>query len=283
MKNLFLTFLMLAGFSLFADDLYVNSSGLEGTYYTIQEAVDAAEDGDNIYISTVGTYSEDVTVDKTLFLVAAVPDEYYTLSGEIQILTDPGIEVTIIGMNTGSVTGQGGVNGEKVVVNIISSFVSSIDFQGPNVYNYEVNVYDCEVYNDFKIRNGEVKGNTIADLSITNDYDSEVDTIKIMGNYLNEIVFSSTTHYFEICNNFVDNAYNNTQITKAINIQAWRTTAGGTNVIANNTIYSFATYTSYSNATSYGIYFDYSDDGQNLVIVNNFIDTYSYSSYSSSY
>ena len=38
---------------------------------------------------------------------------------------------------------------------------------------------------------------------------------------------------------------------------AWRTTAGGTNVIANNTIYSFATYTSNSNATSYGIYFDY--------------------------
>ena len=41
MKNLFLTFLLLVGFSAFADDLYVNSSGIEGTFYTIQEAVDA--------------------------------------------------------------------------------------------------------------------------------------------------------------------------------------------------------------------------------------------------
>ena len=116
---------MLAGFSVFADDLYVNSSGLEGTYYTIQEAVDAASDGDNIYVSTVGTYSEDITVDKTVFIVAAVPDELFTLAGSIIISSmNTGIEVTIIGLNNGSVScSNANGSGSKIIVNVYTHLI----------------------------------------------------------------------------------------------------------------------------------------------------------------
>ena len=45
-----------------AADLYVNGSGNANTYATIQGAVNASSSGDNIYVATVGTYSENVTI-----------------------------------------------------------------------------------------------------------------------------------------------------------------------------------------------------------------------------
>ena len=271
MKNLFLTFLMLAGFSLFADDLYVNSSGLEGTYYTIQAAVDAAEDGDNIYIATVGTYSEDVTVDKTLFLVAAVPDEYFTLSGDILISNSvPEIEVSIIGLNNGSVKSVGSSTSSEIVVNVISSFVSEIS----GGLGFEFNVYDTEVYNDFVISNGSVKGSIVDLLDVTGDYSSvPTDTVQIMGSRLGAINWVNDEHYFEICNNYMTGSTESSD--SKVDIANFKNTSGGTNMIANNTIIV-------PSATNIGIFFDNDSDGQNLVIVNNYISInyYDYMIYS---
>jgi len=290
MKNLFLTFLMLTGFSLLADDLYVNSSGLDGTYYTIQEAVDAANDGDNIYISTVGTYSEDVLINKTVFLIAGVPDEQFTLSGEIQITAGSGpFEATIIGMNNGSVVSSGADPSDKVTVNLISSFISSVNF----ATNYDVHLYDCIVYNSTTIRNGQVKGSTLSSLTISGDNSSNTDTVKIMGNYINSIYYSNTDHYFEICNNMIDgyvtpdNYDSNFQYHSPLYINNWNTTGGGTNLISNNTIISDLTLYYNNQIYAYGIRFDYGTDGQNVVIVNNYIFTEanntSYSSYDHTY
>ena len=262
---------MLAGFSVFADDLYVNSSGLEGTYYTIQEAVDAANAGDNIYIATVGTYSEDVVVDKTLFLIAAVPDELFTLSGEIQFNCPNGSEVTIIGLNNGSV-GANITGDDDIKINIISSLVSAINFGAYS--GYEVNVYNSTVYNAFTIKNGQVKGNIINTLNVSDDALTDNDTIKIMGNYMKDLDYSNDSHYFEICNNFIDGSSQPSDL--PFSITDWRTTSGGTNLISNNTI-TFYEVNSYSSA--YGIYFSNNSDGQNLVIANNYIEC-TYESYS---
>ena len=288
MKNLFLTFLMLTGFILFADDLYVNSSGLDGTYYTIQEAVDAANDGDNIYISTVGTYSEDVLINKTVFLVAGVPDEQFTLSGEIQITAGSGpFEATIIGMNNGSVVSSGADPSDKVTVNVISSFISSVNFGN----NYDVHLYDCTVYNSTTIRNGQVKGSTLSSLTISDDNPSSTDTVKIMGNYLNSIHYNNTVHYFEICNNMIDGDVDPDdydyafQYHNPLYINQWNNTGGGTNLISNNTIISLLTMCYNSNINAYGIRFGNASDGQNIVVVNNYIGVlanntcYSYNEY----
>ena len=91
-----------------AADLYVNGSGNANTYTTIQAAVNAANSGDNIYVATVGTYSENVSIsNKSLFIIAAVADEQFTLSGTFLLSPGTGNEVTIIGMYNGNVTCSG--------------------------------------------------------------------------------------------------------------------------------------------------------------------------------
>ena len=119
MKNFILTLILsVVLLNLSAADLYVNGSGNSGTYYTIQAAVNAASSGDNIYVATVGTYSEAVTIsNKTLFIIAAVADEEFTISGSFSIDPGSGNEVTIIGMYNGNITTSG-----SGTVNVISSF-----------------------------------------------------------------------------------------------------------------------------------------------------------------
>ncbi len=49
-----------------AADIYVNNSGQAGTYTTISSAIIAANSGDNIYISSYNSYTEDITIDKSV-------------------------------------------------------------------------------------------------------------------------------------------------------------------------------------------------------------------------
>ena len=270
MKKTILTLVMSASIMFtMAADLYVNGSGNANTYPTIQAAVDAANSGDNIYVATVGTYSENVSItNKTLFIIAAVADEQFTLSGSFTLSPGTGNEVTIIGMYNGNVTASG-----YGTVNLISSFISSISNTSGSL---KMNVYDCEVTNSFSIANGSVKGCTIlGGLTISDWSAANGDTIRIMGNHIeNGLIWSSSYAYFEICNNYLEVL--GTSTVYPLRITALQATPGGTNLIANNTIYST---TSYSN--SYGIYFQNLSNGQNLVIVNNYIKVEN--SYSNSY
>ena len=254
-----------------AADLYVNGSGNANTYPTIQGAVNAANSGDNIYVATVGTYSENVTItNKSLFIIAAVAAEEFTLSGSFTLSPGTGNEVTIIGLYNGNVTcsGSGGT------VNLISSFISSItgDPQVP------LNVYDCEVTNAFSMYTGSVKGNVI-DRLVVYSGGTTGDTLRIMGNYMTSLYWNSSSVYFEICNNYINGVSSASYYRKPVNIESLQATPGGTNLIANNTIDFNSSYA--SQYTQYGgIVFGYNvSNGQNLVIANNYIKN-NYSNYS---
>ena len=278
MKKTILTLVMSASIMFtMAADLYVNGSGNANTYPTIQGAVNASSSGDNIYVATVGTYSETVTVtNKSLFIMAAVADEQFTLSGSFSLSPGTGNEVTIIGMYNGNVTASG-----YGAVNLITSFISSISNTSGSL---KMNLYDCEVTNSFSIANGSVKGcEILGGLTISSQSAANGDTIRIMGNHIeNGLTWSSSYAYFEICNNFISYINNASYFSaKPINISSLQSTPGGTNVIANNTIYGYNNYyISSSNNYPYGIYFNGSltQNGQNLVIANNYIkldNTYS--------
>jgi len=287
MKKIILT-LTLAVSSLLtiAADIYVNGSGNANTYPTIQAAVNASSSGDNIYVATVGTYSEVVTVsNKSLFIMASIAGEEFTLSGSFTLSPGSGNEVTIIGMYNGNVTASG-----YGTVNLISSFISSISNNSGDI---KMNVYDCEVTNSFVIDNGSVKGCTIrGGLNITNDPGATGDTIRIMGNYIEGgMDWSSQSAYFEICNNYIENV-NTASSTQSIGIDVYyiQTSPGGTNLISNNTIktYGNSSHNFLSNGfnSAYviaGIRFYSTSNGQNLVIANNFLDvsnTYGNANYS---
>ena len=250
---------MLAGFSVFADDLYVNSSGLEGTYYTIQEAVDAASDGDNIYISTVGVFGEDVTITKSLYLIASIPEEEWTMAGDI-LISDPGykIEVTIIGLANGSVNTLNS-SYTSSVVNVISSTLTY--FNSGN--GWIGNVYNCLIENNISIDNGHIKSNIFnGSLTVGSDmYNVLTDTVQIIANKFNSssVTFGNDEHYMMICNNYFT--------TGRMTITDYRDLSGGTNLISNNTIFYYN-----NSGTSYAsIYINNSPyDGQNVIIANNY-------------
>jgi hypothetical protein len=273
MKKTILTLVMSVSIMFtMAADLYVNGSGNANTYPTIQGAVNASSSGDNIYVATVGTYSENVTIsNKSLFIIAAVADEQFTLSGSFTLSPGTGNEVTIIGMYNGNVSVSS--TSSTGTVNLISSFISSVS----NASGYlKMNIYDCEVTNSFSIANGSVKGcEILGGLTISSSSYAGGDTIRIMGNHIEDgLNWQSPYAYFEICNNYIE-YITTTAVTytpRALHITNFRSTPGGTNLIANNTIFSSQ---SYYNSNYYykphGIYFSGSTNGQNVVVVNNYI------------
>ena len=280
MKKTILTLVMSASIMFtIAADLYVNGSGNANTYPTIQGAVNASSSGDNIYVATVGTYSENVTIaSKSLFIIPAVADEQFTLSGSFTLSPGTGNEVTIIGMYNGNVTcsGSGGT------VNLISSFISSITGS-----SYKLNVYDCEVTNAFYIYTGSVKGNII-DRLVVSSGGTTGDTLRIMGNYMTSLDWNSGSVYFEICNNYIDGQASSSYSSRPVTIDGLQATPGGTNLFANNTINYQSGYNDQTcsyNGNSYSdniggiVFFSQVQNGQNLVIANNYIRNTTSSSY----
>ena len=263
MKKTILTLVMSASIMFtMAADLYVNGSGNANTYPTIQGAVNASSSGDNIYVATVGTYSENVTItNKSLFIIAAVADEQFTLSGSFTLSPGTGNEVTIIGMYNGNVTCSG-----YGTSNLITSFISSITGSSSGG---KLNVYDCEVTNAFTMYNGSVKGNIIDRLLVNSTTGATGDTIRIMGNYMTSLNWNSQYAYFEICNNYINGQASSNYAQYPVTIDYLQATPGGTNLIANNTI-DFATSSTSSNRG--GIVFSSAvSNGQNLVIANNYL------------
>ena len=247
MKNKILTliFSVCLG-SASAADLYVNGSGNANTYSTIQAAVNAAADGDNIYISTVGTFNEAVAIsNKSIFLIPAVAGEEYTIANGVSFSGGSSHETTIIGMWNASITHNSGV------LNIIDCDINSIS----SAYQVSAtNLYSSIVHNAANIR-GNISGCTFeSGLTFAPGYPVG----KACGNKIIGNLTVNSNGYMEISNNYVEGQ---------LIIQSLNITAGGANYINNNTI----------NSTTYGLVMPYSpyynNSYNNTLIVNNFIKT----------
>jgi len=199
MKKQLLTFaICLYSISSFATDLYVNSSGLPSTYATIQLAIDAASDDDNIYVSATETHNGPVTVDKSVYIVSDQSGLKFQLVGDV-IIGSNVEQVTIVGANGISVTSEDSAE-SRVEVNLISCSISALNIVHNN---YKVNVYDCYVGGTAIFNNGTIIGSELQNISIGNEVGVSVDTIKIIANKFQNFTCETEIHSIEIHNNYV--------------------------------------------------------------------------------
>tara|TARA_B100000683_G_scaffold263692_1_gene292296 strand:+ start:243 stop:1556 length:1314 start_codon:yes stop_codon:yes gene_type:complete len=166
--------------SVFATELKVYPNALAPDYSNIQDAVDAASDGDIIYIDTM-TYIGNVTIsDKAISLYPMRDEGMYTINGDLTIYINHNETVYIQGLSGGSVnvydTGSGGTNTSqeftrKIIFNgcYFSSTASVYNYVLAEIYYSEFNsyisMYDCELIgntfnNGVNIQDGTYAGET---------------------------------------------------------------------------------------------------------------------------
>ena len=260
-KQLLTLAICLSTISSFAADLYVNGSGLPNTYATLQAAIDAASDGDNIYISAIETHNGPVTVDKSVYIISDQSGSKFQLVGDV-IVGNNIDQVTIVGANGISVSSQNTAS-SRVHVNLISSSVSELSITHNN---YKVNIYDCFVGGTATFRNGVVIGSELSAISIQNESSVEVDTIKLIANEFETLNYNNQTHNFEIYNNFVHKYSGSYSNDYGLYFPSIPNNISSYGVIANNTIEA---------SSNDGIYFASSPSNfSGLTIVNNYFTAY---------
>ena len=255
-KQLLTLAICLSWISSFAADLYVNGSGLPSTYATLQAAIDAASDGDNIYVSATETHNGPVAVDKSVYIISDQSGSKFQLVGDV-IVGNNIDQVTIVGANGISVSSQNNAS-SRVQVNLISSSISELSITHNN---YKVNIYDCFVGGTATFRNGAVIGSELSAISIQNESSVEVDTIKLIANEFETLSYYNETHNFEIYNNFVNKYSGNYANSFGIGLYNIPSNLSSYGIIANNTIKS---------AYNDGLYIGSVANFSGLIIVNNY-------------
>jgi len=248
MKKQLLTFAMcLYSIGSFATDLYVNSSGLPSTYATLQLAIDAASDDDNIYVSATETHNGPVTVDKSVYIISDQSGLKFQLVGDI-IIGNNIDQVTIVGANGISVSSQNNA-GSRVEVNIISSSISALNISHNN---YKVNIYDCFVGGTATFKNGVIIGSELQNISIGNESGVSVDTIKIIANKFQNFTCETEIHNIEIYNNFINKIdFSNQDDQMGLYFLSIPSNQSRYATIANNTILYVNHQGAYSSSSNY--------------------------------
>ena len=125
---------LIALLSVNADDILVNESGLQGTYTTISDAVQAANPGDRILIAPqVSPYKEDTLfIDKNLTLMPAATNSFVTFDGHIKLTLDNIDNFTLIGFREAASEG------------LFKSVFSNINDTTNNTYSI-INIIDCRI------------------------------------------------------------------------------------------------------------------------------------------
>ena len=306
MKRLLLTFsAVLFTASMFAGNLLVKEYGVNGTYSTIQDAINAAQDGDTIIVfnKPSGQYwLEDLVISKEVFLENSDANQRFNLlDGDIRIDPQDGKKMFFLGIDLMSghkMYSNGGASdpANRCEINIMDCTMGEAEFADNNLH---MRILDSDI-STVSFRYGIMAGCVGSNLTVSKgDAASATDSLVIVGNknysgtidtycslrILNNMFYqaggdntASTSHY-NGCNS---NVYASEGYTNCLTISDANFNPMYSNIIANNTFYikenlnqycynnncNYYKCNTYSNR-SIALSVKYSD---NLYLYNNIVD-----------
>ena len=207
MKKLLLTFsAVLFTASVFAGNLLVKEYGVNGTYSTIQDAINAAQDGDTIIVfnKPSGQYwLEDLVISKEVFLENSDANQRFNqLDGNIEIQPQDGKKMFFLGIDLMSghkIYSNGGASDpvNRCEINIIDCSIGEAEFADNNLH---MRILDSDI-STVSFKYGIMAGNNGTYLTISDDGGNSNDSIVIIGN-VGYGATISTSHPLRILNNY---------------------------------------------------------------------------------
>jgi hypothetical protein len=207
MKKLLLTFsAVLFTASVFAGNLLVKEYGVNGTYSTIQDAINAAQDGDTIIVfnKPSGQYwLENLVISKEVFLENSDANQRFNqLDGNIEIQPQGGKKMFFLGIDL--MSGHRIYSSNSVAdslvrceINIMDCSMGEAEFADNNLH---MRILDSDI-TTVTFRYGIMAGNNGTYLTISDDGGNSNDSIVIVGN-VGYGATISTSHPLRILNNY---------------------------------------------------------------------------------
>ena len=265
-------FSLLFNFQTYASDIYVNSSGASGTYITLSGALQAANDGDRIIVSTLINLIEDVTISKSVTITSASSGSSFVLNGTMTIEAVANKEIRLIGaeLDELSFTSGTATDATDCKVYLIDSQVSTNI--STTVTGLSLNLMYCTDSDlEVSFKYGSIIGSNIKSFFLQNGSGiAQNDTTKIIGNkFIYQGRIENQDHNFLIANNyFSNNSYSQLYLNYA------KVSNSGTSNIFNNTFVMPSGYRGFGNNLEFGNNRDYS----NVNVFNNYFVHNGYSS-----
>ena len=189
MKKLLLTFsAVLFTASVFAGNLLVKEYGVNGTYSTIQDAIDAAQDGDTIIVfnKPSGQYwLEDLVISKEVFLENSDANQRFDqLDGDIRIDPQDGKKMFFLGVDLMSghkIYSNGGASdpANRCEINIMDCSMGEAEFEDNNLH---MRILDSDI-TTVSFKYGIMAGCTGDNLTVSKGVTaSATDSLVIVGN-----------------------------------------------------------------------------------------------------
>lgn len=274
MKKIYLIlFSLMIGVNLKAADLYVNSSGATGTYSSLTAAMQAANDGDRIIISTLMNLVENVTINKSVTVTSASAGTTFTLNGTMTIEAVANKEIRIIGGDISALSFSSGTATDATACKfyLVDSQVNT-DISA-NIYGLSFNMLYCEDDDldvDFKF--GSLIGSKLSSFDLNSGAGTaQNDTTYILANkFTSECNINNQDHNYFVANNFFF------MTTIQLKINYTKPSNSGWNNILNNSFIRTSGYTDYGS----NLIFQNNRNYSNINVFNNFFSHTYNTSYS---
>lgn len=217
---------MLMSVSVYSADLVVQDGGPSGTYSSIGAAVAASVDGDRILINNKTTnlpWIENVTINKSISLLSAVPNQKFVVNGEYTIERNNGRVITIIGMYNVSTNSNFAVDNNssyfpvKTKLNIVNCELSGDLYLYKSTSTQEsLDVYFAQnkaTNSTLGLKFGKVIGNELSSIRVLDDLAITNDTVFIVGNKviataIYALYVANSTQPLFVSNNYFENYSN---------------------------------------------------------------------------
>lgn len=305
MKRLLLTFsAVLFTASVFAGNLLVKEYGVNGTYSTIQDAINAAQDGDTIIVfnKPSGQYwLEDLVISKEVFLENSDANQRFNqLDGDIRIDPQDGKKMFFLGIDLMSghkiySNGSASDANNRCEINIIDCSMGEAEFEDNNLH---MRILDSDI-STVSFRYGIMAGCVGSNLTVSKGVAaSATDSLVIVGNknysatidtYCSLRILNNRFYFYGGNNNYTghyngnnNNVYTNTYYNNCLAIVDANFNPTYSNIIANNTFVLNDNISQYCYYNNYSIYkcnlgYNYSialsiNYSGNVYIYNNIVD-----------